>query len=263
LILSGDTLYGTASFRGNSTLGTVFALNTNGTGFTTLYGFTNGNDGSYPRAGLVLSGNTLYGTASSGGTNGYGTAFALSTNGTGFTTLHSFSGSSDGGEPQAGLILWGNTLYGTTTVGGNAAGNSEGTIFAVNTNGTGFTTLLAFTWSLDAVSYMTNSDGEHPGAGLILSANTLYGEAADGGPSGDGTVFSLFVPGPPQLGIVLSGANVILTWKNTATGFTLESTASLASPAWSTVSPAPVIVNGQYTVTNAIAGTAIFYQLNQ
>jgi len=48
------------------------------------------------------------------------------------------------------------------------------------------------------------------------------------------------------------------------TGYTLQSTTNLASPAvWSTNSPAPVVVNGQNTVTNAISGTQKFYLLMQ
>ena len=48
---------------GTSNVGSVFALNTNGTDFTNLYSFTGGADGANPQAGLTLSGNTLYGTA--------------------------------------------------------------------------------------------------------------------------------------------------------------------------------------------------------
>ena len=68
----------------------MFAVNTNGTGFTTLHSFTAGGDGAVP-VGLVLSGNTLYGTAYEGGSSGSGTVFAVNTNGTGFTTLYSFT----------------------------------------------------------------------------------------------------------------------------------------------------------------------------
>jgi uncharacterized repeat protein (TIGR03803 family) len=97
------------------------------------------SDGNNPQAGLFLSGNTLYGTAPSGGAWRYGTVFAVSTNGTGFATLHRFTGSSDGGFPIGGVILSGNTLYGTASIGGSSSG--IGTVFAVNTNGTGFTNL--------------------------------------------------------------------------------------------------------------------------
>ena len=75
LILSSNTLYGTTVSGGKWGSGTVFAINSDGTGFTNLHNFTypytpifyipgTNSDGAYPQAGLVLSGNTLYGTAS-------------------------------------------------------------------------------------------------------------------------------------------------------------------------------------------------------
>ena len=77
LVLSGHTLYGTAYNGGSKNFGDVFSINTSGTGFTTLYSFTNGVDGFSPGSGVILSGNTLYGTASGGGTNGVGTIYSL------------------------------------------------------------------------------------------------------------------------------------------------------------------------------------------
>jgi uncharacterized repeat protein (TIGR03803 family) len=65
--------------------GVPFDAQQNGTGFTTLYSFTEldqdystNSDGASPRAGLILPGNTLYGTASGGGSAGQGTVFSLS-----------------------------------------------------------------------------------------------------------------------------------------------------------------------------------------
>jgi uncharacterized repeat protein (TIGR03803 family) len=230
LILSGTALYGTTYFGASSGNGTVFALNTDGTGFTNLYDFPAGNDQGMPNA-VILSSGTLYGTTYEGGTNRVGSVFALKINGTGFTILHSFAGS-DGGSPLGGLILSGNTLYGTTAGGGT---NGTGTVFAVNTDGTGFTNLHSFT-------------------------------ATSGGVWGGGTVFSLS-PSPvtlPQLTIVPSGPYVILTWPTNTIGFTLQSTTSLGSSAvWSTNSLAPVVVNGQNTVTNPITGTQQFFRLSQ
>ncbi|HAO78404.1 MAG TPA: hypothetical protein DCQ92_05390, partial [Verrucomicrobia subdivision 3 bacterium] len=137
LILLGNTLYGTTQFGGSSGKGTVFAVSTNGTGFTNLHSFTatsgslyTNSDGADPWAGLILSGNTLYGTAFRGGSSGTGTVFAVSTDGMGFTNLHSFNSSSDGANPFAGLILSGNTLYGTAQFGGSSG---TGTVFAVST----------------------------------------------------------------------------------------------------------------------------------
>jgi hypothetical protein len=69
---------------------------------------------------------------------------------------------------------------------------------------------------------------------------------------------------PAQLTINPTGANVILTWPTNAVGFTLQSSTNLVSPAvWSTNSPAPVVADGQNTVTNPITGTQQFYRLVQ
>ncbi len=137
-----------------------------------------------------------------------------------------------------------------------------GTVFAVNTDGTGFTTLHNFTPLSSNSSYGTNSDGANPQGGLILSGNTLYGTASRGG-NNSGTLFSLSLP-PPQLTITRSITNVILTWPTYAPGVTLQSTTNLASPSvWSTNLPSPVVANGQSTVTNPISGTQMFYRLSQ
>jgi uncharacterized repeat protein (TIGR03803 family) len=186
LILTNGTLYGTAIYGGSQGDGVVFKVNTNGTGFTTLHNFASASDGVGVFAGLVLSGNTLYGTAQGGGTNGGGTVFAVNTDGSGFATLHSFSPASDGTGPDGALLLLGNILYGTAGAGGSS---SNGTVFAINTNGTGFTNLYSFT----ALNNTTNSDGAEPLAGLILSTDstTLYGTATRGGSAGYGTVFAI------------------------------------------------------------------------
>ena len=200
LILSDNTLYGTAEYGGSSGKGTVFKVNTNGTGFTNVHNFTavsgpnsTNSDGANPSAGLVLSGNILYGTAAHGGTNGTGTVFAVNTDSAGITNLYSFtalSGSnytnSDGAYPLAGLILSGNTLYGTAYRGGSYG---WGTVFRINTDGSGFTNLHSFTAVLGPL--YTNSDGAYPQAGLILSGNILYGTASQGGSLGNGTVFAV------------------------------------------------------------------------
>jgi len=173
-------------------LGLILAEQVTAQTFKTLYNFTAlyqpnliNSDGAYPNGGLMLSGNTLFGTANAGGTAGSGTVFALNTDGTGFSVLHSFNATcipcrnSGGGHPYAGLVLSGTTLYGTTAEGGSGA---VGTVFAVNTDGTGFTTMHNFTFGVDGAS---------PTAELILSGNTLYGTTVSGGSPGYGTVFGL------------------------------------------------------------------------
>jgi uncharacterized repeat protein (TIGR03803 family) len=249
LVLSGATLYGMVGVGNTNGWGTVFAVNTDGTGFTNLYTFNDGSDGANPYAGLILSGSILYGTTSRGGTLNDGTVFAINTDGSGFRNLYSFTNGSNGSSPRPGLVLSGNTLYGTAEFGGGGVG----TVFAVNTDGSDFTNLYTFTGG---------SDGVLPAGGLILSGNTLYGTAVIGGNSGGGTVFSISLR-VPQLAIILSGANVVLAWPTNAAGFTLESTTNLFPAVWSTNLPSPVVINGQNVVTNANCGTQQFFKLIQ
>src|SRR6266545_4495261 len=78
-------------------LGAILATRGTAQTFTTLHSFSarsgppfarRNSDGVYPYAGLILSGNVLYGTAIAGGSSDDGTVFAVNTDGTGFTTLH-------------------------------------------------------------------------------------------------------------------------------------------------------------------------------
>ncbi len=172
---------------------------------------------------------------------------------------------SDGASPRGSLIVSGGTLYGTAYNGGRFG---SGTLFGISTNGTGFTNLYTFTYN--STYPYTNSDGAHPNAALLLSGNTLYGTAYNGGNPGIsveyGTVFSftLATVSLPLLAIHHSGTNVILTWPTNATGFNLESTTNLVSPAaWITNATAPFVVNTNNAVTNGITGTRKFYRLSQ
>ena len=109
LILSDNTLYGVASAGGAFGLGTVYKLNTDGTGFTVLLTFNGyGNDGD-PTC-LVLAGNALYCATD----QSPGTIFKLNTDGTGFTALYVFSGLHPNWGYPASLTVSSGFLYGTT-----------------------------------------------------------------------------------------------------------------------------------------------------
>jgi uncharacterized repeat protein (TIGR03803 family) len=166
--------------------GTVFKISTNGA-LTGLYSFTDRNDGAYPQAGLVQgSDGDFYGTTYAGGTytnqygNGYGTVFKISTNGA-LTTLYSFTGASDGGQPEAALVQGSDgDFYGTTEYGFEPG---VGSVFRISTNGA-FTSLHSFT---------DGSDGGQPAAELVQGSDgNFYGTTEYGGTNGGaGTVFKI------------------------------------------------------------------------
>ncbi len=183
LVLDGQTLYGTTEGNG----GAVFKLNTDGSGFTVLKAFFGSpSDGLYPYAGLALSGTTLYGTTMGGGIDVQGVVFKVNTDGSGFTVLHRFDGFTNGVNPYGPVVVAGTKLYGTTGSGGI---NRKGTIFRLNTDGTGFTVLR----------HLATADGTSPRAGLVLAGDILFGTAPYGGSGGVfnqfGTVFKLNTDG--------------------------------------------------------------------
>ena len=220
LIASGNTLYGTTlvgSTNGNYSgtadgIGTIFRINTDGTGFTNLYSFPVNPDrnpdypnGGYPQGSLTLFSNILYGAATTGGQNGTGTIYKINTDGSGFTTLYHFSEkrglnstNSDGANPQGKLLLLDGVLYGTAVNGGDGSG----TIFRVNADGTGFMTLHSLDFFVSGVNYNTNNqDGAWPSMGLTAIGNVLlYGTTSAGGrgngaADGNGTLFMVTTNG--------------------------------------------------------------------
>jgi uncharacterized repeat protein (TIGR03803 family) len=116
-----------------STYGSIFSIPVSGGPPTTLLSFNYGN-GQYPQGSLTLSGSTLYGMASQGG-SGYGTIFSIPVTGGPPTTLFSFDGT-NGAYPFGSLTLSGSTLYGMTFGGGqnfndNILFSGNGTVFAL------------------------------------------------------------------------------------------------------------------------------------
>jgi uncharacterized repeat protein (TIGR03803 family) len=209
LTLSATTghLYGTTVGGGDNGDGVVYSLLIGGGTPTVLASF-DGADGQAPRAGVTLSGNTLYGTTWEGGAidTGYGAVFSVPITSGWPIVLASFNGS-DGDKPITDLTLSGDTLYGTTSAGG---ANVDGEVFSLPITGGTPTVLASF----------NGSDGAIPEAGLTLSGNTLYGTTQFGGAYGDGNVFSLPITGGtptdladfngsngewPEAGLTLSG----------------------------------------------------------
>ena len=249
--LAGRTLYGSASWGGGGG-GTVFKLGTDGSGFTVLHSFTH-TDGSSPQGELLLADNTLYGTTFYGGSTGAGSVFKVKTDGSGFTTLYSFSAcrydssynltNSEGAQPSSGLCLAGGLLYGTTTTGG--AGGA-GAVFAIGTNGIGFTNLYLFgplVYS-EELSASINLDGANPAAGVVATDACLYGTTANGGPAGNGTLFALSLSeGAPRVALQFSSSALLISWPSTQTRWWLEQCTNLTAGAWTRANP-PVSDDG-------------------
>jgi uncharacterized repeat protein (TIGR03803 family) len=207
LVLDGNAgvLYGATVSGGTNGNGTIFRINTDGTGYHVIRSLT---DGGPERGGMLLISNTLYGTTYNGGSNYNGTIFKMNTDGSGFSVLHSFSATapstmgtnSDGNRLMGELVTDGNALYGTAELGG---ANNNGTIFKINTDGSGFTILKTLSPTFVGTNNVglsfiigagTNMDGARPTGGLVLDGTTLYGTTYHGGTS-NGVVFAMQTDG--------------------------------------------------------------------
>jgi uncharacterized repeat protein (TIGR03803 family) len=178
-----NNLYGTTTTSsrycngGHGGCGVVFKIDRKGRE-TILYRFSGGAEGLDPNPGIIrdAAGN-LYGTTNEGGKEGYGTVFKLDSTGK-HTVLYAFTGGSDGGKPDAGLVRdrIGN-LYGATVIGGGTGcdGSGCGTVFKLDTMGK-LKVLYTFKGRRDG------GDGYDSYGSLIRdSAGTLYGTVPFGG----------------------------------------------------------------------------------
>jgi hypothetical protein len=182
---------------------------------------------------------------------------------------------------NTGSVALNSFWYGWTTSGDNlpstpsSAGNSLGwsnevsgtSIKWTNSSGTalapGSSTTFTFVSSSSPSAITTSPSGEsvaYVGA-IDFSEDT----------AGDSTAeFSPALVAPPVIVVTVNPAgsgtsaptSIILAWPTNNAGITLQSTTNLFAPTvWTTVSNQPVVVNGQYTVTNMISGAQQFFRL--
>ena len=207
LIATNGQIYGTTRYGGAGSSGAVFAMNTDGTGFTNLHLFdswnpvngvnVDGHGGKY----LVQSGTNFFGVTWEGGPNAQGTVFRLNQDGTGFTVLHGFQAlppqtfppvaliNAEGASPVA-IVVNGGVIYGSASGGGESG---TGILFILNTDGTGFTVLHHFEAFSDSINGINNG-GSGPSS-LFLVGNVLYGTTGAGGSHGKGVFFKINTDG--------------------------------------------------------------------
>jgi uncharacterized repeat protein (TIGR03803 family) len=199
LIQGADgALYGVAQSGGTNFGGVVFRLGTDGSAYGVLHHFGwEGppdwlpEDGPVPVAVTQGADGGLYGVTQAGGTNNAGVVFMLGTNGSDFAVLYTFGDFANDGATPVGLAQGSDgVLFGVTQSGGSY---TNGVVFMLNTDGSGYGLAHEFTGTLND----TSGDGATPGAGLMRGADgSWYGTTLHGGTDcDDGTVFRMNADG--------------------------------------------------------------------
>jgi uncharacterized repeat protein (TIGR03803 family) len=214
---SAGNLYGTATNGGASGSGTVFEISPTGA-FTVLHSFEGGADGIGPQGRLIQdSTGNLFGATFAGGASGYGVVFKLNPAGQ-ETLLYTFTGTTDGGNPYAGLTRDNNGhFYGTATFGGpsssflcNGAHPACGVVFKLSLEGE----------ERVLYQFLGQAGGGVPLGGVIRGkTGDIYGTTQTGGafnaseecgksePPGCGVIFQLNPAGKEKVLHTFSGPN--------------------------------------------------------
>ncbi len=193
--LIGSTFYGMTAKGGVNDTGVIYRMNTNGSNYEVILSFeaSPNTTGSEPHDLFTLSSNekALFGMTRLDGSYEGGTIFALtdffSTTPI-YSVLHEFgSFGGDGLTPYHGfLVLYKNSLYGMTTLGGL---NGDGVIFRINESGSNYQILHNFGENV-------LNDGLQPHGSLALSKyNIFYGLTNIGGEYGYGALFQILPDG--------------------------------------------------------------------
>jgi uncharacterized repeat protein (TIGR03803 family) len=168
--------------------GSVFcfgASNAHAASFQVLHSFTGSTtDGGSPSGPLDTDGMKLYGASRTGGAFVFGGAvYSINGDGTGFSLIASLaSNGATANGPEGSVTLLGSTLYGTSYYGGTGLFGGDGTVFAVNTDGSNMHDVHAF----------GDPEGTKPFTPLFRSGTKLYGAVPWGqSDSNFGTVFSV------------------------------------------------------------------------
>jgi uncharacterized repeat protein (TIGR03803 family) len=169
-----------------------FVRDASGSGYSLLYSFGGGHDGSWPAAGLTVHNGRFFGTTTWGG-HSYGTVYKLTTGGA-ETVLYRFTDVRGPEDPQADLLAIDNTLYSTAPEGGS---KHVGAVFAITTTGRQHV----------VYSFKKSSDVSGPTNGLVQLNGTMYGTASNGGGAQhDGGVFAVTPSGKERVVHRFSGA---------------------------------------------------------
>ena len=153
-----------------------------------------------------------------------------------------------------GIVVGGsNSQTLTITNGGNSALTVSGIVCPPGFSGT-WSGAISSSGSQNVTVTFSPSSATSYGGGLAVNSDVTSGSNTMS-VSGTGTL--------PVLAARRQAGNIVLSWPTNAAVYTLIYATNLPAINWATSSPAPTVVNGQYSVTNAATAKARFYRLKK
>lgn len=213
-----------------------------------LHSFTGSPDGANPFATIVSdSSGNLFSTVSAGGANGDGAIYEIPSGTTAPLLFYSFTGGTNGGAPNAGVVFdTDGDMFGTTSTGG---ADNDGTVWEVVAGDTVAQTLYSFTGG---------TDGATPAGNIVMDTKgDLIGTTVAGGSFNDGTVWAIPVGTTSALGLhqFSGGADGAISYS----GVTLDANGDIfgvafAGGAHRDGTVFEISTTGAYSVLHAFAG---------
>ena len=174
-------LYGSSVSGGPDSLGSIYKIKGDGSGFDTIYNFSRATGYEPLVMRMVLYNGKLYGTTALGGLDSMGVIFSFDPVTSAYTDLFDFNLAS-GGSPYGGLTLAGNKFYGATSSGG---ANKMGVVYSFDPVSNVYNDIFDF----------DSTNGKQVDGELFLASNgNLYGGTVFGGQNNRGVIFSITPP---------------------------------------------------------------------
>jgi uncharacterized repeat protein (TIGR01451 family) len=173
----------------------------------------------------------------------------------GSNLVYSLSVSNAGPAAATSVVISNRLPTGVTFISATGGATPSGGILLVNLGS------LAL-----GATHLSQVVVQRTAVGSLTNLFQVFANETDPVPANNSaTVVSTVTNAPaPQIGIVRTGTNVIMTWSTNLPGFTMEFTTNLAPTAnWVTNPTAPVVLNGQYALTNSTSGKQKFFRLSQ
>jgi uncharacterized repeat protein (TIGR03803 family) len=154
-----------------------------------------GSDAENPQGWYLVQGrnNKLYGVSQTGGAFDAGTVYEVGAGGS-VRVLHTFSGGTEGEQPQGLAVDDRGNVYGVTIFGGTPE-CSCGTVFRISRDG-----------SFQVLHRFTGDDGAQPSGHFVFKDGVFYGTTQSGGANGVGAIFRMRRSG--EVSVIHSFANL-------------------------------------------------------